>query len=592
MSKLLKVIKERNRLSIKRYILKIFMVGMVLFLVAFILSNIFSYQELKRQVTDSNENTVKLYMNQIDNELDRLERNLCDFLINDDDMMLFNSSIDTDHNILTVQSISNKLSQMNSLFDEFDGLFVYNTGNKILVNQNRSGTSANEKLYVSEYIMKMVWSEDEKFYKLWYPVKIYGRYYFIRCIKDDRNYVGAFVRADVFLNNLNSIIGNKMNYVFFADTKGKPLTKDESQFQENIKTTNAMEEYGISSSPTMYIAISVPSEKGEFYLVGLLLKSDLFSGLNRIILLTVILGMSIIGLILAALKSFNSRITKPVGELIHSMKQIESGTLAEPMEIAEGFKEFNIIKQSFNEMVNQIEQLKIDVYEEKISKQKAELHFLQLQANPHFYMNSFNVIYSLAATKNYDLIKTLVLALAKHSRYILKANSQIVRIKDELEFIDNYIEVQRIRYYYELQFYKEIEEELLDYYMPPLIIQTFIENSIKYALINNGTMGIIMMKILKEYKNNLEYIHIVIEDNGPGYPLEILESIYKTETYIDAEGMEHYGIANALHRFWLMYHIENGIQLSNRTEGGARTDIWIPIETKTKGGIKHESNHC
>ncbi len=275
-------------------------------------------------------------------------------------------------------------------------------------------------------------------------------------------------------------------------------------------------------------------------MVGLLLKSDLFSGMNRIVLLTIVIGLCMTGIILAALNLFNDRISKPVGELIHSMEQIENGTLAEPMEIKDGFEEFNIIKRSFNDMVNQIKQLKIDVYEEKISKQDAKLRFLQLQANPHFYMNSFNVIYSLVTTKNYDLIKTLVLALVKHSRYTLKANSKTVRIKDELDFIDNFIEIQRIRYHYELQFHKEIQEDLVEYYMPPLIIQTFIENSIKYALTDNGKFINILLKIIRESKDKLEYIHIIVEDDGNGYPKEVLNSIYKLELYIDSDGIEHY----------------------------------------------------
>ncbi len=192
------------------------MIGIVLLLLTFLLSNILSYRELKQQITNSNENSVKLYMNQIDNEFDRLERNLLDFLLNDDDMMLLDAAIDTDHTVLTIQVISNKLIQMSSLFDEFDGLFVYNDKKNILVYQNRSGSSGDEKIYLGEYITNIIKNDNVKSDKNWFWAKIYSRYYFIRCIKDGNNYVGAFVRADVFLDNLNSIINNQMNYVFFC----------------------------------------------------------------------------------------------------------------------------------------------------------------------------------------------------------------------------------------------------------------------------------------------------------------------------------------------------------------------------------------
>lgn len=75
----------------------------------------------------------------------------------------------------------------------------------------------------------------------------------------------------------------------------------------------------------------------------------------------------------------------------------------------------------FNRMADQIKKLKIDVYEEQLNKQRAELKHLQLQINPHFFLNSLNIIYSFTFTGQYDLIQKMSLYLMRYFAICLKA---------------------------------------------------------------------------------------------------------------------------------------------------------------------------
>ncbi len=105
-----------------------------------------------------------------------------------------------------------------------------------------------------------------------------------------------------------------------------------------------------------------------------------------------------------------------------------------------------MVNHTFNGMMEQIQELRIHVYEEQLNKQKAELQHLQLQINPHFFMNSLNIIYNLALVKNYALIQEMAISLVQYFRYMFRSNLTFLPLKDELQHIRNYIRIQELRF--------------------------------------------------------------------------------------------------------------------------------------------------
>ncbi|NTV90831.1 MAG: two-component sensor histidine kinase, partial [Clostridiales bacterium] len=138
----------------------------------------------------------------------------------------------------------------------------------------------------------------------------------------------------------------------------------------------------------------------------------------------------------------------------------------------------------------------------------------------------------------------------------------------------NYLRIQELRFPKRFTWSLEAPEELMDYTVPPLIIQTFVENSIKYAFSMSGMIHISAAVSLPE-KDSGKLLRIVVRDTGGGFDSKVLERLDAGMTIKDEKG-EHIGIWNIKKRLGLLYPGNAGIRLSNDEEGGAVVEIMLP----------------
>ena len=123
---------------------------------------------------------------------------------------------------------------------------------------------------------------------------------------------------------------------------------------------------------------------------------------------------------------------KPLSELIFAMEKVARGDLSARLPKG-GTTEFMRVNLHFNNMVERIDQLNRDVREQTLLTHKAELRHLQAQINPHFYQNTLNLIYNLAALQEYALIQRTALHLADYFRFIMRSGDEMIRLSDELK---------------------------------------------------------------------------------------------------------------------------------------------------------------
>jgi len=194
------------------------------------------------------------------------------------------------------------------------------------------------------------------------------------------------------------------------------------------------------------------------------------------------------------------------------------------------FKERNLIIENETKLSNLRE-----------LKAKAELKSLQSQINPHFLYNSLNSIASLAPI---DAEKTQKMAhslsdLFKYS--INRKGKKMSTIKDEIEMVKAYLDIEKIRFGDRLQFNIEVNDTLLNHDIPLFLIQPLVENAVKHGISRNEGNGQIVLKI--EMKANK--LNISVSDNGPNFP-EGLVSGHGLQTVYDLLRLS-YGNSASLH---------------------------------------------
>ena len=131
---------------------------------------------------------------------------------------------------------------------------------------------------------------------------------------------------------------------------------------------------------------------------------------------------------------------------------MEKFTAAENMDVRlpgrknDKFTDLINLYQTYNSMADQIEHLKIQVYEKELEKQRINSNYLRIQIKPHFYTNILNLFYGMAQMKDCASIQKLALACGRYFRYLLGQKGTFVLLGEELKCLDSYMEIQRYRY--------------------------------------------------------------------------------------------------------------------------------------------------
>ena len=388
-------------------------------------------------------------------------------------------------------------------------------------------------------------------------------------------------------NNLNGIVARhydlymieanyedaeiqKLDYVGLVFQSDAPLFSDYPQFSQQFNLEKSQQDFDTYQfDGETYIAISTPLDSGDLSLVALLRTTSILMEVTAfqyvIVFVTALLMMTAPFFLVL----INRRIIAPARQICSVMQDFGQGNLSIRFQQPHVYEEFQLIGSTFNHMATEIGQLKIAAYEKQLDAQRTEMQFLQLQLTPHFYINSLNVIYSLAQTADFPTIQKMVLALTKYFRYSLQSHSALVPLRDEIQHVESYVAIQKMRYSDRLTVHCQVPQELMGRDVPLFLLQTFVENSMKYAFTGESAVRVEVQAALGD---NEELI-VSIRDNGPGYPASILDGSLLNDT-----ANSHIGIENVRKRLALLYQEKASLVLSNPPDGGAQATIVIPSE--------------
>lgn len=393
-----------------------------------------------------------------------------------------------------------------------------------------------------------------------------------RAIVADDECVG-YVVATVSNDNMDALIGD------LYSIESEIVILDE--FWDEIYSSENAKEAGIASMlhDRRYAGEGLEDRDSDIlFEIGKLPKQEIYivigkqttftemmiNTMIKVMLITVTASLIIC---FAVARIFSARLMHPLNNMTRAMEKIRSGDLTVRMDSTRQ-DEFGQLSRDFDDMTNALK-----VYVDLRSKQQQELSdsniaMMQAQLNPHFLYNTLDTIKWVAKANHIPELATLSSSLA----LILRASISpdiFVPLSQEMDFIDHYIEIQRIRFSDSFTFDAEIPIELEDAIVPKLILQPIVENAIVHGL-KNRTNGHIF---LNAYERNGRLV-IYVEDDGCGMDEEMLK-ILNTRDSKELKG--HIGFYNVDAIIRLHYGLNYGLHAENVESGGARITMELPL---------------
>jgi two-component system sensor histidine kinase YesM len=189
---------------------------------------------------------------------------------------------------------------------------------------------------------------------------------------------------------------------------------------------------------------------------------------------------------------FTRRITGPIHALADKAQRLGEGDFSvKPIETKT--TEIQMLDKGFNEMVQRINTLMEKQIEDQKYLHRAELELLQAQINPHFLYNTLDSIVVLAENDRDEEVVQMVTSLSAFFRNSLSKGRDIITLRDERDQVTSYLDIQQIRYSDILKSDINIPEELLDFYVPKLVLQPLVENAIYHGTKNKRGVGSIVI---------------------------------------------------------------------------------------------------
>ena len=524
----------------------------------------------EEQFASETKGALDLYMLQVEDAMKRAAWKTQQIAVDDVDFAKINSKkiTTTTEYYDELQSVVRLKEVMNKAIDDnifAAGMYAFFPEKEIKIVESNYSSYQTE---LFEQINRIIEEKEIQKVGYWEVVDLETTDIALYVGKHQNAYFGAWFDLNQILRRIVKEDGSPQIQAFISEDRQIYSEKN----TENIDLETVLK----NPKKAGYIVIRTENKYADFSLIQVISRSTIknnFSGMTQILSWSMILVLLAIPVILYVLRRW---MIVPLNQLSSAMKRIEHGDTEFRITEKSAGSEFEQINKNFNRMLDEMSELKIDVYEQQLEKEKIRRCFLSQQIQPHFILNAMNILYSYEQDE-YPLIQKMILCLSQYFRYIVNANTDFVELKNEMLHIRNYFEIQRARYPEEFFAIVEWDEELDNCLIPPLLIQNFVENAIKHSLMIGNSIDIFVIA----KKMGDEKIQIFVADTGKGISDEILEKIKRfreTKQYQDGLGV---GIQNAIERLEVLYEGKAELKIGRDRPNGTRVELIL--ERKEKG---------
>jgi len=296
-------------------------------------------------------------------------------------------------------------------------------------------------------------------------------------------------------------------------------------------------------------------------------SNEINAALKRLILILLLVLAAIIALSAFFSALISLRLSRPVNQLKSAMLKVEEGNFSSPIQVS-GQKEIASLAHSFNSMIEKVQELMNNLVEEQQDKRKTELRALQNQINPHFLYNTLDSIVWLAEhQRNSDVISTVV-SLARFFRISISKGEIFITVDEEIEHVQNYLNIQSIRYVNKFTYSFDIPEDLHSRKVMKLILQPLVENAIYHGVgDDNGHISI-------SARADAACIIFDVSNTGYGISEEKIKEMYAIMQ--GSAERSSIGIRNVYQRLKLYYGENADIIISSVPDESTTISLLIP----------------
>ena len=514
---------------------------------------------------------VSGYADMLDGHLGKIEELLYDIYVYNEDFQNLNGMQTDIEEFSSVYEVDYIIRNKIALYHWINGYMLnYHTGEKWRYYFESSSAGSDCIDEMKEFVREQIRNGDD----LGRSIVCFGErvYCFLFCSKENVSVCGVYDLSksiESYAGNLES--GGK---VFFATDNQLYGTEDGSNggLAEEIfvQTDSLADSFEEKEGANEYFGKRVG---GTELWVIYKRPVTIFTFMNIIHMLLFLLTFSTLIIAWFAYRYMKKNILLPLQGLAVTMNEVSRGNWDSVYDHGSRLEEIQRVDEAFNVMVSEIKKQKILSYEQIIEKQKAQMQYLQLQLKPHFYLNGLKTLNMLAMEGDTEKTQNLIMHLSYHLRYLLQVNRMLVPLASEVDYTKNYGKIQSEMYGRGIVINWNIRGDVDNIPVPTLCIQTFVENSFKYAMPKDGGSGLeITVKIYELETQNGKFIDITVRDNGAGYPLNILEDI-------NAESKEEsisVGINNLKRRCLFIYGGREEYNFYN--SDGAVSEIVLPCD--------------
>lgn len=522
--------------------------------------------EVERQISLETQGALQLYIGQLDDAVSRISTKMYMLAHSNEDFSRLNEKelTDTDEYYRQMQSVVRLRNTMQDILEDnsiVGGVYAYFPEKDYFIQEG--GTNA-QNTALAAFVPSAV---EQEGVGGWQLADMEGEPLLLLLSSRRHAYYGAWISLRTLLQSTALLEGEHGALQAFTDREGNVYCAG----SDEIRQIDLFAPYQ-KINGEVCAAVWAQSDSTGLCYVHIMPKSQMANALPsaiRLLQALSVVSVLVIPIIVIAMQHW---IIRPVNLLTGAMERIEQGEVDYRIPQSDVGSEFDLINCSFNRMMDEVSELKISMYEQQLKTDKIRLGFLSQQIQPHFILNALNVLYRYEP-EEYPLIQKMILCLSKYFRYVVNANEDFVELGQELQHIQNYFDIQQARFLRAFRAEVIYDSDTAHCLIPPLIVQNFIENAIKHALIPGEIISIRVCAC-----TDGERLHIRITDTGGGIPEEVLERIRQFRETREFRRDLGVGIQNAIDRLDIIYEEQASLDIARIEPRGTQVKIELPIK--------------